>query len=156
MTDSAKTHHITVRSHSEIETERLGFALGRRLDRGLCVCMVGSLGSGKTVMVRGICRGLGVRETVVSPSFILCEEYDGRIPVIHVDLYRLEHEREIDELGVFDRLDEAAVLAEWGDRSTRLFEMADIVVTLAVAGETERTIKMDFDAALDSVYEGLE
>jgi tRNA threonylcarbamoyladenosine biosynthesis protein TsaE len=155
MTDS-RTNHITVQSNSETETERIGEAMGSRIDRGLCICLVGSLGSGKSVMARGICRGLGVLETVISPSFILCEEYIGRLPVIHVDLYRLEHESEVEELGVLDRLaGEAVILAEWGDRSLQLAEAADIVVNLSVTGESGRTIEIDYGDGVRSIAKGL-
>jgi tRNA threonylcarbamoyladenosine biosynthesis protein TsaE len=143
MADTGKTRRATIRSQSEAETEGFGDALGRRIDRGVCVCLVGPLGSGKSVVARGICRGLGVPETVVSPSFILCEEYTGRVPVLHLDLYRLDHESEIAELGVFDRLGDGVVLAEWGERSPYLIERADVIVRLTVTGPSERLIHVD-------------
>ena len=152
-----RTQHKTIQTHSESDTEKLGAVAGRRIDRGLCICLVGSLGSGKSVMARGVCRGLGVRETVVSPSFILCEEYDARMPVIHIDLYRLEHEREIEELGVFDRMGgNAEILAEWGDRSERLLKAADVIIHLSIEGDLERTIRFDYDKQLASILDGLE
>lgn len=153
MTDAGRTQRGPIRSQSESETESIGEALGRRLDRGLCVCLVGPLGSGKSVMARGMCKGLGVRETVVSPTFILCEEYVGRFPVLHLDLYRLEHEREVAELGVFDRLGDAVVLAEWGERSPYLFERADVIVHLRMTGPSERTILVDCAQSAASVLE---
>ena len=156
MKDSGKTRRTTIRSRSEAETDRFGEALGRRLERGVCVCLVGPLGSGKSVVARGICRGLGVRETVVSPSFILCEEYSGRIPVLHLDLYRLDHEHEIAELGVLDRLGDAVVLIEWGERSPYLIERADVIVRLAVAGPTERVIDVECTENAVSLLEEFE
>ena len=142
MTHRRDTRRFTIQSSSPSETEAFGAALGERLVRGICVSLVGPLGSGKSVLARGVCRGLGVAEMVVSPSFILCEEYAGRIPVIHLDLYRLEHEREIHELGVLDRLDDAVILAEWGDRSGYLTDIADVVIRIDVTGETARAIRV--------------
>jgi tRNA threonylcarbamoyladenosine biosynthesis protein TsaE len=134
----------------------IGARFGRRIERPLCICLVGSLGAGKSVIARGICKGLGVDETVVSPSFILCEEYDARIPVIHVDLYRLEHESEVDELGLYDRMNDAVVLVEWGDRSDNLLAAADIVIHLGVSGQTERAIELSCSETLGLICEGLQ
>jgi tRNA threonylcarbamoyladenosine biosynthesis protein TsaE len=140
---------------SEPETERFGTGLGRRIDRGLCVSLVGSLGSGKSVLVRGICRGLDVGEDVLSPTFILFEEYAGRLPVIHLDLYRLEHERDIEELGVFDRLgDQSVILVEWGDRSERILDISDVVLHLEVVAETQRRIRAEFGNEFAGLLEG--
>jgi tRNA threonylcarbamoyladenosine biosynthesis protein TsaE len=107
----------------------------------MCICVTGSLGSGKSVLVRGICAGLEVDESVISPSFILTEEYVGRLPVLHTDFYRLEHESEIEALGLFERLDgHTIVLAEWGDRSPRMMREADMVIHMAVTGPLSRVI----------------
>ncbi|MDH3216690.1 MAG: tRNA (adenosine(37)-N6)-threonylcarbamoyltransferase complex ATPase subunit type 1 TsaE [Candidatus Krumholzibacteria bacterium] len=141
-----------MRSNSETQTERIGEVLGRDIDRGLCICLAGSLGSGKSVMARGICRGLGVEETVISPSFILYEEYSARLPVVHNDLYRLEHENEIEALGVFDRLGkDTVILVEWGDRSPRLMAMAEIVIRMTIVGESQRKIDFDYDLGVATV-----
>jgi tRNA threonylcarbamoyladenosine biosynthesis protein TsaE len=130
----------TVRTASEEDTARFGEELAGCIEHGACVCLVGPLGAGKTVLVGGLCRGLGIDETVVSPTFILLETFEGRLPVVHVDLYRLERERELEELGVFDYLAGGAVLlAEWGDRSPRLHEMAEIEIRIEGAAN-ERSI----------------
>lgn len=151
-----RTEYVTLTTTSESDTGRIGAELGRRIERGVCVSLVGSLGSGKSVLVRGICVGLGVRERVLSPTFILFEEYQGRLPVIHLDLYRLEHERDIEELGVFERIgDGSVVLVEWGDRSDRILDASDIVLHLEVTGDTQRTIRADFRRELAGLMEEL-
>jgi tRNA threonylcarbamoyladenosine biosynthesis protein TsaE len=137
-----RTEILTIRSTSPSVTEELGAKLGSRIDRGLCISLVGALGTGKTVFARGLCRGLGVEEFILSPTFILYEEFEGRLPVAHLDLYRLEHEREIEELGVFDKLsEECVVVTEWGDRSERLFNACDMVVSLRLRGANERDLE---------------
>jgi tRNA threonylcarbamoyladenosine biosynthesis protein TsaE len=117
----------------------LGRALGERIDRGMCVVLAGPLGAGKTTFVRGLCEGLGVDELVISPTFILYEEFAGRRTVVHIDLFRLEHEREIEDLGVFELIGgEAVILAEWGERSPALTADADMIVEISPAGESVR------------------
>ena len=133
---------VRICTSSESETEELGRKLGLQIDSGLCISLVGSLGTGKTVFARGLCRGLGVEESVVSPTFILYEEFQGRLPVVHLDLYRLEHEREIKELGVFEKLaEDCVVISEWGDRSEMIFGASDLVVSLTLRSAVERDIE---------------
>jgi tRNA threonylcarbamoyladenosine biosynthesis protein TsaE len=151
-----RTRSRTITTESERSTGELGVSIGRRIHAGFCASLVGSLGTGKSVLVRGICRGLGVDEDVLSPTFVLFEEYRGRMSVVHLDLYRLEHEREIEELGVFDRLgDDTVILVEWGDRSPRLLDESDVVVSIEMAGHTGRRIVVEYPDRLAAVFEGL-
>ena len=93
---------------------------------------------------------------MLSPTFILYEEYNSRIPIIHLDLYRLEHEREIEELGVFDRLgDGSIILVEWGDRSERILDASDVVISIATMGETGRTIGIGYSAECAELIDNL-
>jgi tRNA threonylcarbamoyladenosine biosynthesis protein TsaE len=131
-------------SDSEESTVELARSLGERIDRGLWVSLEGDLGAGKPRFVRGLCQGLGVEEAVLSPTFVLWEEFRGRLPVLHVDLYRLEHERELEELGLFDRYDDRwVVLLEWGDRSEWVRRVAEMVVRLEITGEVSRRILLE-------------
>ena len=101
----------------EDETGHLGELLGQTLRPGDVVLLYGELGAGKTAFVRGLARGLGADgEQVSSPTFTLIQEYAGRIPLYHVDLYRLEP-REIPDLGLDDlMLGDGIVAIEWADR----------------------------------------
>ena len=131
----------TVHTGSEAETARFGAELAECITHSACVSLVGPLGAGKTVLVGGLCRGLGITENVVSPTFILLETFQGRLPVVHIDLYRLEHERELEEIGVFDYLAGGSVLlAEWGDRSPRLSDLADVEIRIEGGADGERSI----------------
>ena len=131
----------TITTRSAAETERLGRDLGRKIQSGLCIALVGGLGAGKTVFARGLCRGLGVLEDVLSPTFILYEEFKGRLSVIHIDLYRLEHETDIEALGVFDLIGgNNIIVAEWGDRSDALMASSDLVVRIRPRDEGTREI----------------
>jgi tRNA threonylcarbamoyladenosine biosynthesis protein TsaE len=131
----------SVRTQSDVETERFGAALGERITRGLVVSIAGPLGAGKTVLVRGLCRGLGIVDGVVSPTFVLLETFAGRLPVAHVDLYRLEHEREVEDIGVFDLIGgDTVVLVEWGERSPALHRAADVRIRIEPEGPSTRLI----------------
>ena len=111
----------TVASQSEDDTAALGRELAPTLSAGDVVLLYGDLGAGKTAFVRGLAEGLGVSpEDVSSPTFTLIQEYrGGRVPLIHVDLYRLDNAREIDELGL-EELGLNSVLAiEWAEKLPR-------------------------------------
>src|SRR3954453_21454873 len=97
------------------ETHALGRRIGALLRAGDVVVLEGELGTGKTVFAKGIAVGLGVREPVVSPTFTVVREYDAPTPLVHVDVYRLDHLQELHDLGFDDDIgsDEITVV-EWG------------------------------------------
>ena len=92
-------------THNEIETEALGETLARRLGPGDVVAYRGDLGAGKTAFTRGLARGLGCTGRVTSPTFTVVNEYEGRLPLFHFDLYRLEGEDALYDVGWEDYLD---------------------------------------------------
>lgn len=144
-------------TRSARETRSRAESIGRRIGAGACISLVGALGAGKTVFAGGLLRGLGVDEDVLSPTFVLYEEFDGRLPVVHVDLYRLEHEQEIEELGLFDLVGTDRVLVvEWGDRSESLFDSSDIVVRMRLSGAQSRSITIDCVPEFESWFGDLE
>jgi len=101
-------------------TVAFGRRFARRLVRGDCVALTGPLGSGKTVLVRGIAEGLAVSDArnVSSPTFVLVQEYPAKVPIFHVDLYRtVQAEAELQGLGIEEMLADGVVLIEWADRA---------------------------------------
>jgi tRNA threonylcarbamoyladenosine biosynthesis protein TsaE len=104
-------------SVSEAETRACGEELGRRLQGGDVVLLCGDLGAGKTQFAKGVGRGLGVEAEVLSPTFTMAARYEGRLPLVHYDLYRVRDQRELVEMGYLSGDDptEVAVI-EWGDR----------------------------------------
>jgi tRNA threonylcarbamoyladenosine biosynthesis protein TsaE len=132
-------------THSTDETLALAGTVGELLRAGDVVSLVGDLGAGKTVFARGVARALGVTEPVVSPSFTIVREYDGRMPLVHVDVYRIDTVQELYDLG-FEELvrDDAVTLVEWGDMIDGLLPVDRLDVRLA-PGDTddERVVEIE-------------
>ena len=110
---------LTLETVSVTETEALGEMLGRNLVGGEVLALEGTLGSGKTTLIRGLARGLGIRsDEISSPTFVYLHEHRGRIPLIHVDLYRTEKPSDLPDLGVLEYLDGPSVIAiEWAEKA---------------------------------------
>ena len=115
-------------------TEAFGAALAASLRPGDVIALQGALGAGKTTLARGLLRGLGHDGEVASPTFPIVQAYappDTRIPLWHVDLYRIEHPAELEEIGLDEARDAAAMVIEWPERLPRLWPEA-LRLTLAV------------------------
>ncbi|MDW7678964.1 MAG: tRNA (adenosine(37)-N6)-threonylcarbamoyltransferase complex ATPase subunit type 1 TsaE [bacterium] len=118
-------------TNSEQETIKLGENLSRYLMPGDVVALLGELGSGKTCLVRGICKGLECADQVTSPTFTLINEYRGRFPVYHFDFYRLESEQEIFDLGYEEYFfGDGICLVEWAERALPLLPQNYIEIRL--------------------------
>ena len=111
-------------SHSPATTSNIGRRIGERLQAGSVIALIGELGCGKTLLTRGICAGLDVPlRQVNSPTFILVNEYKGRLPVFHLDVYQLSTESDGVELGIIDYLSRAAsgvMIIEWAEKMLTL------------------------------------
>jgi tRNA threonylcarbamoyladenosine biosynthesis protein TsaE len=142
-------------SRSPGETLELGNRIGALLPEGSVVSLEGGLGAGKTLLAKGICSGLGVSDEVISPSFVLLEEYLGVLPVLHFDLYRLQHLQEVIDLGLFDAIDgKNIIIVEWGDRLPEGELRADIRVTMRISGGEEREISIEAPAGFLEAVQG--
>jgi tRNA threonylcarbamoyladenosine biosynthesis protein TsaE len=124
------------------ETRELGATLGRVLRPGDVVVLAGDLGAGKTTFAQGVAGALGVTDRVTSPTFTIVQEYDGRIPISHVDVYRLETFGELHDLGFDEVVDESRVtLVEWGDVIAQALPTERLAVRLELgADDDERLI----------------
>ena len=130
-------------SASPAQTLFLGQILGEMLFGGAFVALAGGLGAGKTVLAKGIARGVGVADEreVTSPSFVLVNEYRGRVPVFHVDLYRLESPAEVEGIGWDDFTSGPGIaLVEWADRAENHLPRERIDVYLEWVGEEKRRL----------------
>lgn len=134
---------VRILSRSTDQTLRLGERLAKHLRKGDILCLEGDLGSGKTTLIKGIAKGLNISAAKVnSPTFVLMNAYEGRLPLYHFDLYRLEHVHEISSIGYEEFLygDGVAVI-EWAERLGELAPREYLRVELAHKGESERSIK---------------
>ena len=120
------------------ETFKLGEMTGGKLKPGTVVCIDGDLGVGKTVFVKGVAKGLGIKEPVVSPTFTILQEYrEGRIPLYHFDVYRIEDPEEMYEIGFDDYLyGDGVCLIEWAKRVTEL--LPEDVLRITIAKDPEK------------------
>lgn len=141
MSDLA-TDSIVLTSNSEEETRRIGFALGEVFEPGIVVGLVGNLGAGKTRLVQAICDGLHVEAGQVnSPTFVLIQEYEGRLPVYHFDTYRLRDIDEFLELGADDYVHgDGVCLIEWADRMDEVLPRDRLTIRMEILGEQSREL----------------
>ena len=131
-------------TRSADETERVGERLGRRLVPGDVVALSGELGAGKTCFIRGLARGLGVTQGVSSPTFVIVNQYTGRMPVFHIDAYRTESLTELLDIGFDEYVSgDSVTVIEWSDKLEPLLPPAAIRVRISGLGDEPRTIRID-------------
>ncbi len=132
-------------SESTVQTRALGKRIGKLLKRGQVVALVGELGSGKTVLAQGIAMGLGVspRAYPRSPSFVLINEYKGKFPVYHFDLYRLNNIRELESIGYREYFyGQGVAVIEWAQKVEEALPDYYLRVELYFHGKRDRLIKL--------------
>lgn len=131
-------------THSAAETRAFGEQLAAELRPGDVVLLEGDLGAGKSELARGVARGLGVTETVTSPSFTILNVYEsGRVPLYHFDWYRLESAEELFEMGMDEYLGgDGIALVEWPGRCPEALPEKCLRIAIEQTGETERRITM--------------
>jgi len=129
------------KTFSQEETIEIGKALGRLLNTGDIVCINGDLGTGKTVFTNGIAKSLGIKEHITSPTFTIVNEYSGRVPFYHFDVYRIADSEEMFEIGFEEYLyGEGIVVIEW----------ADIIKDILPEEVIQVTIKKNLDLGIDA------
>lgn len=130
-------------SHSEAQTRRLGARLGELLKGGEVIALQGALGTGKTRWVQGMAYALQVPDAVTSPTFIIVNEYHGRLTLYHIDLYRIEQPEETLSFGLEDYLYSEGVCAiEWAERAANLLPADHLWITFRHLDDTKRRITM--------------
>jgi tRNA threonylcarbamoyladenosine biosynthesis protein TsaE len=142
----AVTFRRTVGSSAPGNTIALGEVLGRAAEAGDLICLWGELGAGKTQLTKGIARGLGIDATVNSPTFVLMSEYAGRLPLFHVDLYRLSDAADALAGGVVDeRQADGVTVVEWPERMGDVLPAARLDVRIEGTGDDPREIELATD-----------
>jgi tRNA threonylcarbamoyladenosine biosynthesis protein TsaE len=133
----------TLESLSPAETRRLGRRLAALLQPGDVLLLQGELGAGKTCFAQGIGAGLRVKEAVKSSSFVLVNEYSGRLHVYHADLFRLEDPQEVFELGLEENAADGLLLVEWPDRAPQEMPPDHLLVRFETTGDKSRRISFE-------------
>lgn len=130
-----------VETASPEETRRAGERLGARLQPGDVVALIGELGAGKTCFIQGLAHGLGVTGDVTSPTFVLVNEYRGRLPIHHLDAYRTGSLTELADIGIEEMLHgDGVTVIEWADKLLPLLPARTITVRLSGLGDEPRRI----------------
>ena len=134
---------IELISHSPEQTQKFGVSIGELALPGDIFLLVGGLGVGKTCLTQGIAWGLGIKEYAVSPSFVLVRELYGRLPLYHIDLYRLDNVEEIVELGLDDYLyGNGVCVVEWAEKGTGVLPVEHLLIQIGYLNDTERSLQL--------------
>lgn len=144
----AEKESMEIRVTGRDQTIKLGEIIGKSLEPGTIIALNGDLGAGKTVLVKGIARGLGIEEEPNSPTFVIMNAYEGNIPLYHFDLYRVEDADELKGIGYEDFLFGDGVSAvEWADRIEEIFPEYTIYIKIEIpeaeSSETTRDIRIE-------------
>ena len=136
---------VVFQTKSTEETVRVGKDIGRRLLPGDVVALVGELGAGKTQLIKGLAAGVGIENSayISSPSFTLIHEYPGKIPLYHVDLFRLGREQEAEELGLEEYFQGRGITAiEWADKIPSLLPQELLFISIASMDKNIRSVEI--------------
>ena len=143
MKTGQRTSSIKLISHSPEETQKLGIHIGELCLPGDVFLLVGDLGAGKTCLTQGIAWGLGIKEYAASPSFVVVRELYGRLPLYHVDLYRLDHIEEVADLGLDDYLNGNGVcVVEWAEKGLSVLPAEHLLIQIGYVSDSERSLEM--------------
>ncbi len=140
-----RTRDLTIATNSLEETWRLGERLGARITAGVVITLDGDLGSGKTAFVQGLAKGIETPSEcyVTSPSYTLINVYPGRLPLYHVDLYRLEGPGDFEDVGLYEIIDDPGVVAiEWADRLPEDLLTRRLAVRIDRTGDHRRRFRL--------------
>jgi len=145
---------MTIITKNENETIREGEKLGHTLKPGAVIALYGDLGTGKTAFTRGLAAGLGISMCVSSPTFTIVNEYPGEIPLFHFDMYRLENENELFDIGWDDYHDRGGVCAvEWSEKVPGAFSHETIIVKIENLGGNTRRLEITQAESIESLNE---
>ena len=135
---------VEFNTKSPKDTIDVGKKIGKLLKEGDVIALVGNLGAGKTVIANGLCCGLGVKEGyITSPTYTIINQYDGKIPVYHIDLYRLKNSSELYNLGWDEYIyGHGTCIIEWADRAGEMLPEEYLTVNIEVTGKNKRKITL--------------
>ena len=131
-------------THSADQTQKVGISIGKLADPGDLFLLIGDLGTGKTCLTQGIAYGLDIQEYTLSPSFVIMRELHGRLPLYHMDFYRLENIAEISDLGLDDYLfGKGVCVIEWANRGLNVLPEDHLLIGIDYLAENERSFVIE-------------
>jgi len=132
--------HLDLVSPSPQETQKIGVRIGKLAQAGDVFLLVGKLGTGKTCLTQGIAWGLNIKDYALSPSFVIMRELYGRLPLYHIDLFRLEGVEEIEDLGLDDYLyGNGVCVVEWAEKGLQLLPPEHLLIEIGYLDDTKRS-----------------
>ncbi|HOM87024.1 MAG TPA: tRNA (adenosine(37)-N6)-threonylcarbamoyltransferase complex ATPase subunit type 1 TsaE [Spirochaetota bacterium] len=136
-----QVHYTT---SSQEETFAVGYELGKKAKKGDIFCLIGDLGTGKTILAKGIAKGLGINEEITSPTFTLLEVYEAAIPLYHFDLYRISDDSELENL-FFEEYwyGDGVSVIEWAERAMKRLSNDIFIIRLSYTGKNRRKITIE-------------
>ncbi len=135
---------LTFHTNNPEETIALGERIGNRLKKGDIIAMQGTLAAGKTTITKGIAKALGISDNITSPTFCLISEYEGKMPLYHMDVYRLEGTDDFENLGTNDMLyGDGVSIIEWSEKIMDALPRKTIILKLEPHDDGSRTITID-------------
>jgi tRNA threonylcarbamoyladenosine biosynthesis protein TsaE len=136
-------NNLNLITHSPEQTYELGRSMGKLAQPSDVLLLVGELGTGKTCLTQGIAWGLGIEEYTLSPTFVIMRELYGRLPLYHIDLYRLDDIGEIAALGLDDYLSgDGVCVVEWAEKGLSVMPVEHLMVEISHLGDTERNFQL--------------
>jgi tRNA threonylcarbamoyladenosine biosynthesis protein TsaE len=131
-------------THSPEQTQKVGISIGKLAEPGDLLLLIGDLGTGKTCLTQGIAYGLDIQEYTLSPSFVIMRELHGRLPLYHMDFYRLENIAEISDLGLDDYLfGKGVCVIEWANRGLTVLPKDHLLIGIDYLAENERSFVIE-------------
>ena len=142
---------MTIITNNADETIAVGKKLGATIDRGDVIALYGDLGAGKTTIIRGIAQSLGIASRITSPTFTIVNEYPGKIPMFHFDMYRITDKDELFEIGWDEYLERNGIcIVEWSENIEGAFPHGTIRIRIDKLDENKRSINIDLSEVHDA------
>ncbi len=136
-------NYLKLITHSPDQTQKLGICIGELALPGDVFLLLGELGTGKTCLTQGIAWGLGIKDYTLSPSFVIMRELYGRLPLYHIDLYRLDDIAEIAELGLDDYLyGNGVCVVEWAEKGSSIMPVEHLLIKISHLSDTKRGFQL--------------
>ncbi len=144
LSENLNMSYLELISHSPEQTQKLGRCIGQLAVAGDVFLLVGDLGAGKTCLTQGIAWGLNIKEYTMSPSFVIMRELYGRLPLYHIDLYRLDRIDEIADLGLDDYLyGKGVCVIEWAEKALSILPIEHLLIKISYLSDTGRSFQIE-------------